>query len=176
MRLIPAVGATLLVVLAARPAAAQSAFPLSIQGSGAVLFPGDSDPQFESETRLGWEAQARYTFSRLSVGVGYQRSTVYRLSQFDFTAALSLGFVEPRYVVASTGGVGFYLAARLGLGKIVCSETCASKTYATYGGGGGALLRVSRRVAIDLGAQYFQINDAFDSGYLMARTGLSVGL
>lgn len=165
-----------LLGLAPRRAEAQSAFPFSVQGSGAVLFPGESDPQFESRTRLGWEAQLRYTFSRFSLGAGYQRSTVYRLRGFDFTAALSLGFIEPRFVVVSGGGVGLYAAGRLGLGKLVCSEQCASKTYATYGGGGGALLRVSRRVAIDLGLQYFQVSDTFDSGYVMVRTGLGIGL
>ncbi len=155
---------------------AQSAFPLSIQGSGAVLFPGSNDPQFESTTRLGWEAQARYTFSRFSLGAGYQRSTVYRLRNFDFTAVLSLGFLEPRYVVVSGGGLGGYLAGRLGVGKLACDDQCVDKTYATYGGGGGVLIRVTRRLAIDLGLQYFQVSDTFDTGYLMARTGFSLGL
>jgi len=165
-----------LCLLLVIPAAGQSAFPLSVQGSGAVLFPGSGDPQFESHTRLGWEVQARYTFSRFSLGAGYQRSTVYRLRQFAFTAALSLGFLEPRYVVASGGGFGGYLAGRLGLGKLTCNEECIDKTYATYGGGGGVLVRVSRRLALDLGVQYFQVSDTFDSGYLMARTGFSLGL
>jgi hypothetical protein len=160
----------------ALPAAGQSAFPFSVQASGAVLFPGSSDPQFESQTRLGWEAQARYTFSRFSLGAGFQRSTVYRLRDFDFTAALSLGFLEPRYVVVSGGGVGGYLAGRIGLGKLSCNGECIEKTYATYGGGGGVLVRVNRRLALDLGMQYFKVSDTFDSGYLMARTGFSLGL
>ena len=163
-------------LLTARSAAGQSAFPISLQGSGAVLFPESSDPAFESQTRLGWEVQARYTFSRFSLGVGFQRSTVYRLRQFDFTAALSLGFLEPRYVLLSGGGLGGYVAGRVGLGKLSCNGQCIEKTYATYGGGGGVLVRVNRRLALDLGVQYFKLSDTFDSGYLMARTGFSLGL
>src|SRR5688572_31862038 len=55
-------------------AASQSLQRLSLQGSGAALFPTTEDPNFESETRLGYEVQARYTFSRFSIGAGYQRS------------------------------------------------------------------------------------------------------
>lgn len=157
----------------------QSAQRLSLQGSGAVLFPTQDDPFFENQTRLGYEAQVRYTFSRLSVGAGYQRSTVYRFSTdgVDFSAALSLGFLEPRYVVVAGNKAAFYLAGRLGYGNLVCSEECAANdNYLTYGGGGGLLLLVSRRVAMDLGSQYFLANDTFDSGYLMLRLGVSLGL
>ena len=80
-------------------AASQSLQRLSLQGSGAALFPTTEDPNFESETRLGYEFQARYTLSRFSIGAGYQRSTVF--SSPDLSLALSLGFVEPRYVVAA---------------------------------------------------------------------------
>ena len=53
-------------------AAPQSLQRLSLQGSGAALFPTTEDPNFESETRLGYEVQARYTFSRFSIGAGWR--------------------------------------------------------------------------------------------------------
>ena len=157
------------------PAASQSTQRLSLQGSGAALFPTTEDPNFESETRLGFEAQVRYTFSRFSIGAGYQRSTVF--SSPDLSLALSLGFVEPRYVVAAGRTLAFYLAGRLGAGKLVCSEACqAQDTNLSYGGGGGVLIKLSRRVSGDVGAQYFQVSGDLSSGYAMLRTGLSIGL
>ena len=156
-------------------AASQSLQRLSLQGSGAALFPTTEDPNFESETRLGYEIQARYTFSRFSIGAGYQRSTVF--SSPDLNLALSLGFVEPRYVVAAGSTLGFYLAGRLGAGKLVCSEACqAQDTNMSYGGGGGVLIKLSRRASGDLGAQYFQVSGDLSSGYAMLRAGLSIGL
>lgn len=157
----------------------QSAQRFSVQGSGAVLFPSRDDPTFENQSRLGYEAQLRYTASRLSIGAGYQRSTVYRFSSggSDFTAALSLGFLEPRYVATANDRLALYLAGRIGFGTLRCSETCnASDSYLTYGGGGGVLVRLSSRAALDLGTQYFVVSDTFDSGYAMLRLGLSLGL
>ena len=160
------------------PAAAQSTQRLSLQGSGAVLFPSqdiEEIPGIESETRLGFEVQVRYTFSRFSIGAGYQRSRVF--SSPDLTLALSLGFVEPRYVVAAGSTLAFYLAGRLGAGKLVCSEAClARETNLSYGGGGGVLIKLSRRVSGDVGVQYFQVSGDLPSGYAMLRTGLSIGL
>ena len=156
-------------------AAPQSLQRLSLQGSGAALFPTTEDPNFESETRLGYEVQARYTFSRFSIGAGYQRSTVF--SSPDLNLALSLGFVEPRYVLAAGSTLAFYLAGRLGAGRLVCSEACqAQDTNLSYGGGGGVLIKLSRRASGDLGAQYFQVSGDLSSGYAMLRAGLSVGL
>lgn len=158
---------------------AQSLQRLSVQGSGAVLFPSRDDPFFESDTRIGYEGQLRYTFNRLSLGVGYQRSTVYKFSAdgVDFSAALSLGFIEPRYVVSAGNAAALYVAGRLGYGTLVCSEECnANDAYLTYGGGGGVLVRISSRMALDLGGQYFIANDTFDSGYAMLRVGLGIGL
>jgi hypothetical protein len=157
------------------PASAQSLQRLSLQGSGAALFPTTEDPNFESESRLGYEIQARYTFSRFSIGAGYQRSTVF--SSPDLNLALSLGFVEPRYVIAAGSTLAFYLAGRLGAGKLVCSEACqAQETNLSYGGGGGLLIKLSRRASGDLGAQYFQVSGDLSSGYAMLRAGLSIGL
>lgn len=166
---------TLCLLALGGTAQAQSVQRFSIQGSGAALFPSQDDPNFESETRLGFEVQARYTFSRFSLGVGYQRSTVF--SSPDLSLALSLGFIEPRYVVAAGSTVAVYLAGRLGAGKLECSEECAAQdTNLSYGGGGGLLFKLSQRVSADLGAQYFQVRGDLSSGYAMIRAGLGIGL
>jgi len=162
-----------------RPAAGQSLQRLSLQGSGAVLFPTASDPDFDSKTRLGFEGQLRYTFGRFSLGAGYQRSTVLAFVGNPLTLALSLVFVEPRYVAAAGHGIGFYLAGRLGVGKLICSESgeCAPQENSfSYGGGTGLLFRLNRRFSLDLGGQYFGVSRGVSSGYAMARAGLGVGL
>ncbi len=159
--------------------AAQSLQKFSIQASGATLFATSDDPSYQSKTRLGFEGQFRYTFGRFSVGAGYQRSTVFSFTGNPLTVALSLGFVEPRYVFAATPGVAAYLAGRLGAGKLVCSQSdeCApGKLNLSYGGGGGLLFRLNRRLSADLGAQYFAVNGDFSSSYALVRVGLSVGL
>lgn len=158
-------------------AESQSVQRFSLQGSGAALFASKNDPNFESKTGLGFEVQARYTFSRFSIGAGYQRSTVFSSPTLDLTLALSLGFIEPRYVVAAGSVVAVYVAGRLGAGKLVCSEQCqAQKTNLSYGGGGGLLFKLSRRLSGDLGAQYFQVSGDVSSGYGMIRAGLGIGL
>jgi hypothetical protein len=168
-------GVVLLASLAASRATAQSLQRFSLQGSGAVLFATRNDPDFESKTRLGFEAQARYTFSRFSIGAGYQRSEVFTAPELKLT--ISLGFVEPRLVVAANNTLALYLAGRAGLGKLVCSEACnATKTNKVYGGGTGVLIKLGRRVSGDLGGQYFQMSGDLSSGYAMARAGLSIGL
>ena len=144
-----------------RPAAGQSLQRLSLQGSGAVLFPTTSDPNFDSKTRLGFEGQLRYTFGRFSVGAGYQRSTVFAFVGNPLTLALSLLFIEPRYVAAAGHGIAFYLAGRLGVGKLICSESgqCApQKNNVSYGGGTGLLFLLNRRLSLDLGGQYFRVS------------------
>jgi hypothetical protein len=164
---------------------AQSLQRFGIQGSGAIVVPGADDPNFDHSTRLGWEAQFRYTISRLSVGAGYQRSTVFKVQGGGFSAAFSVVFVEPRYVATAGSKAAFYLAGRGGVGKLVCSPEpdCAPQEWgAVGGGGGGVLILVSRRTAIDLGAQFFTASYDTEgqtsrrAGYLLARLGLSVGL
>jgi opacity protein-like surface antigen len=158
-------------------AESQSLQRLSLQGSGAALFATKTDANFDSKTGLGYEVQARYTFSRFSIGAGYQRSTVFSSPTLDLNLVLSLGFIEPRYVVTAGSMVAVYLAGRLGAGKLVCSEECqARKTNLSYGGGGGLLFKVSRRVSLDLGGQYFQVSGDLSSGYGMIRAGLGIGL
>lgn len=160
-------------------AQSQSVQRFSLQGSGAALFATKNDPNFESETRLGYEVQARYTFSRFSIGAGYQRSTVFNIAAPPLRLSLSLGFIEPRYVVTAGSAVAVYVAGRLGAGKLVCSDSAQCDTGGTnlsYGGGGGLLFKLSRRLSADLGAQYFQVSGDFSSGYAMIRAGLGIGL
>lgn len=174
----------LLAVLASR-AGAQSLQRLSVQGSGALVFPTSGEADFQNDTRLGWEGQLRYTFSRFSLGAGYQRSTVYKLQDAAFSGAVSLGFLEPRYVVAATSSVALYLAGRAGLGSLVCDPEpdCAEQDLEpTFGGGGGLLFQLGQRFAIDLGSQLFSTQFTRGTGaksragYLLARLGLSLGL
>jgi len=181
MRSSTAVGAGLVASLtvSVSSAMAQSLQRFSLQGSGAVLFATTKDQNYESKRRLGFEAQARYTFGRFSLGAGYQRSTVFAFVNNPLTIALSFGFVEPRFVLTAKGGVGFYLAGRLGAGKLVCSQSGVcnlDKTAVGYGGGGGLLFRFSRRLTGDLGTQYFQIRGDLPSRFAMVRAGLGLGL
>jgi predicted porin len=150
---------------------AQSQQRLSIQGSGALVFPTAKETAFNNTTRLGWEGQLRYTFSRFSLGAGYQRSTVYKVEGSDFLGAVSSIFVEPRY--------------RVGMSQLVCSpeEDCAEQSWeAAYGGGAGLLYLLGSRVSLDLGSQYFATRystatgGTINTGYVLARLGLSVGL
>jgi len=161
-------------------ALAQSLQRLSLQGSGAVLIATRNDPDFDSKTRLGWEAQARYTFGRLSLGGGYQRSTVFAFTEGNPppTIALSFGFLEPRLVVAARRGIALYLAGRIGIGTLVSasSDFNIEGTNMGYGGGAGLLFRVNSRFSVDLGAQYFEVRGLLPSGYAMARAGLGLGL
>lgn len=166
-------------------ARAQSQQRWSVQGSGALVFPTASESDFENSTRLGWEAQVRYTFSRFSLGGGYQRSTVYQFSTGDFSAAVSVGFLEPRYVVLVGSRAAAYLAGRIGVSQLVCNpvEDCTDQgAHFAVGGGGGVLVRMGTRVALDIGSQYFSTQydiaagQTQTAGYVLARLGLSVGL
>lgn len=178
---------TVAVLLAGLPAlaGAQSQQRWSIQGSGALVFPTAEETDFENSTRLGWEAQVRYTFSRFSLGGGYQRSTVYQFAESDFSAAVSVLFAEPRYVVTAGSRAALYLAGRVGVSQLVCNPTqdCADQgAHFAAGGGGGVLVRLGTRVSLDLGSQYFttqyDITDGQSrtAGYVLARLGLSIGL
>ena len=167
------------------PSAAQSLQRWGLQGSGALVFPTAEETDFQNETRLGWEAQVRYTFSRFSLGAGYQRSTVYAFETGDFSAAVSVGFLEPRYVLLAGSFAALYLAGRIGVGQLVCdpAQDCPEQDFdLAAGGGGGVLVRLSSRVALDLGSQYFTTSynladgSTRRSGYVLARLGLSVGL
>ena len=178
--------AVVLVALVPSRTVAQSLQRLSIQGSGAAVFPTSTSSDFQNDTRLGWEGQLRYTFSRFSLGAGYQRSTVYKLQDLEFSASVPVIFLEPRYVAAASSSVAFYLAGRVGVGSLECSPStdCVEQDMElAYGGGGGLLFALSERIAVDLGSQYFttrftpSVSSAKTwSGYVLARLGLSIGL
>ena len=150
------------------------------------MFPTASESDFENSTRLGWEAQVRYTFSRFSLGGGYQRATVYQFTadNVDFSAALSVFFAEPRYVVMAGSRAAVYVAGRLGMSQLVCNvPDCPEEGWHfAAGGGGGVLVRLGSRVSLDLGSQYFGTsydlanNETRSTGYILARLGLSIGL
>jgi hypothetical protein len=166
-------------------ASAQSQQKWSVQGSGALVFPTAEESDFENSTRLGWEAQVRYTFSRFSLGAGYQRSTVYQFAEGDFSAAVSVFFLEPRYVILAGSRAAGYLAGRVGMSQLVCnpSEDCTGQgQHFAGGGGGGVLIRLGTRVSLDIGTQYFttqydiSAGQTRTAGYVLARLGLSVGI
>ncbi len=166
----------------------QSLQRVSVQGSGALVFPtaSQSVTGFDNGTRLGWSAQVRYTFSRFSLGAGYQRSTVFKLQGADFSGAVEVAFLEPRYVLAAGRTVALYGAGRAGLGSLVCSPStdCVEQDLEVMlGGGSGVLILLGQRLALDIGAQYFsaQITQQAPtgkarSGFVLARLGLSLGL
>lgn len=167
-----AIAGVLLAVLRVT-AAAQSAQPLSLQVATALWFATDENPTFDPRTRVGLEAQIRYTISRFSLGVGVAA----QFPQSELRLARAAAFVEPRVVVAAGNGVALYAAGRLGAGKLICTVACtATKSNVTYGGGGGILFRVNRRLTADLGAQYLRVINWPSSGNAMLRAGWSLGL
>ncbi|MEO8031284.1 MAG: hypothetical protein ABI765_10565 [Gemmatimonadota bacterium] len=165
-----------------RVAAAQSRQHWSLQASGEWVSPRKDYGGVPTRgSTLGWELQGRYTFGRISIGAGYQRSTVFKLAAADLTGTLSMGFLEPRLVVVVVAQrVAPYLAGRIGYGALLLRGTPDSRQESfTYGGGAGVLIAVVPRVALDLGGQYFVANfgsGGGSAGYLMARLGLAIGL
>lgn len=174
------------LLLSSAPLAAQSRELVSLQVSGEVVFPTESYGVLEANATLGWEAQARLTFGRFSVGAGYQRSQVFKsdASVGDITATLSVGFLEPRYVLGVFGNVAApYLAARIGYGGLLIRSPSdlirSTENSFIYGGGAGVILQVAQRVGIDVGAQYFVADftgGQGSAGYFLTRLGVSVGL
>ena len=180
--------AAALVALAvgSAPVAAQSRQLVSAQVSGELVFPTEDYGGLDKGTTLGWEAQVRFTFGRFSVGAGYQRSEVFKsdADAGDITATLSVGFIEPRYVLGVFGNVAApYAAARIGYGGLLVRSqddlVRSTDNSFIYGGGLGVIFQVASRVGIDLGAQYF-VADFTDgqgsAGYFLTRLGVSVGL
>ena len=98
-------------------ARAQSQQRWSVQGSGALVFPTADESDFENSTRLGWEAQVRYTFSRFSLGGGYQTldGVPVRATRAISPPAVSVFFLEPRYVLLAGSRAAVYLAGRIGM-------------------------------------------------------------
>lgn len=179
MRMTPRVVIAMAVlVLIARPAAGQSRQYFSIQGSGAWILPAQEPAGFQSDVRLGYDVQFRYTPSRFSVGIGYQRSTILTSSDPDVSAALEVLFIEPRYVYWASGAAAMYVAGRGGAGRYVCDpDRCADATNAVAGGGLGVLFKLGGPFALDLGGQYFAVfEENVRSDYFTVRLGLGVGL
>ena len=180
------VGVLIALMLGGVPLAAQSRQLVSVQVSGELVFPTEDYGVLDKGTTLGWEAQARFTFGRFSVGAGYQRSEVFQSDAAigDITATLSVGFVEPRYVLGVFGNVAApYVAARLGYGGLLVRSTDdlvrSTDNSFIYGGGLGVIFQVASRVGIDVGAQYFVADftgGQGSAGYFLTRLGLSVGL
>ena len=179
-------GGLMALALMSAPLAAQSRELVSLQVSGEVVFPTEDYGVLEKSATLGWEAQARFTFGRFSVGAGYQRSTVFKsdASVGDITATLSVGFVEPRYVLGVFGNVAApYVAARIGYGGLLVRSASdlirSTDNSFIYGGGLGVIFQVASRVGIDVGAQYFVADftgGQGSAGYFLTRLGVSVGL
>ena len=105
----------------------------------------------------------------------------------EFTSAVSVLFVEPRYILAAGSQAALYVAGRGGVGQFVCTpaSSCPEQAWElAFGGGGGVLVRLSERAAIDLGSQFFSFQYTLANppgaksrpGYLLARVGLSLGL
>lgn len=162
----------------ASPIAAQSAQRFSVQGVGVYVIRRSAGSNDVTENRryAGGEVQLRYSFtlSRLSVGVGYQESVV------------RTGFLEPRVLLAANERVAFYLSGRAGLAELVCAggAPCApQKPEQLLGAGGGVLLQLNRRLAVDLGALYQftyytpvgQVGLRSRTGWAQLRAGVSAG-
>lgn len=169
---------------------AQSRSRWSVQASTISLTSSQLDDPIVSG-----EGQVRMSFGRLSVGLGVARSNFKRLD--DIGSGLEVRdvtftdiFLEPRYVLAVAGPVGFYAAGRIAPSMLeVSSKPFGGSTYTaegsqnnlSFGGGGGALIRITGRIAGDIGAQYYGISvkngsksDRFN--FIQGRVGISIGL
>jgi len=178
--LVPAIAA--LIALPPPGLAAQSSQRVSLQASGEWISPTkDYGFSLPASSTLGWELQARFTAGRFSLGAGYQRSTVFKSADANLTGTLSVGFAEPRIVIAVLGQrFAPYLAGRVGYGSLLIPERpSVSENVFTYGGGAGFLIALVPRIALDLGGQYF-VSDfqsrGGSAGYWLVRMGVAVGL
>ena len=171
-----------LIVLPHTDLAAQSLQPVSMQASGEWVSPTkDYGFTLPASATVGWELQARLTAGRLSLGAGYQRSTVFKSDQAALTGTLSLGFIEPRVVVLVLGQrIAPYLAGRLGYGALLIPQRpSVNESVLTYGGGAGVLIALVPRLALDIGGQYFVTDfqsQGGNAGYWLVRMGAAVGL
>src|SRR5665213_2906887 len=144
--------------------AAQSASAVSLQASGMAISSSNigvntGGQDTNAGIRFGWEGQLRYNPpGRLSVGLGFEQSTVYVApTSQNFSVRLQSFFVEPRFVVETIGeNAAIYVAGRISDGTLSCVGTdCASETHWGIGGGAGVLTHLAGRAGLDLGAQYY---------------------
>jgi hypothetical protein len=162
MRSSPATLAILALALVSTPVGAQSAQRWSAQGSLLSVAPsGDAYEGLSSG--IGFEAQARYTPSALSLGAGYQHSS-HDLDLDDGSSesvSLSGVFLEPRYVIdVGSGSYAPYLAGRVAFlsQKLEFDGLEASASGTQLNLGGGVLVRLSPRINLDLGLTYGAID------------------
>jgi hypothetical protein len=203
-RILTVVLAACAVSLCARPAQAQTAQRISIQGSG--LFTGLFGDAFDQiKDGVGGEVQLRFTPGAWSIGGGVQY-TMHNMSDSvtaAFLKAKLLGFfIEPRYVIdAGSERFAPYLSARFAYSTMTLELSQQAKDFGielgkpsgpTINGGGGVLIRLNGRANIDVGATYgytkFKTVSAtipgegtFDAKFgsgknLVVRLGLAVGI
>lgn len=171
MRFCRLLAVSVTATFALTPAAAQSAQQFSGQVSLISVAPS-GDAYEGMSSGMGFEAQIRYTPSALSIGIGYQSSShdVDMGEELGTEAATISGiFIEPRYVIdIGSSSWAPYIAARLARLTQAAEieelgvEVSASGTQLNLGG--GALVRLSPRVNLDLGLTYGKID--FDDGVI----------
>jgi hypothetical protein len=185
------------VCLFAGNVGAQVQSPFSVQASG--LFEqvyGDASQWRLNESLpagYGVEGQVRYTPSAFSIGGGVQWTTHSWTDQGDDSNLSLLGvFLEPRYVLPAADRIGPYLSARLALTRLklkIADEEVGTATGQTINGGGGILIAISPKMALDIGATfgYTNFGDLEHNGTptglktgsgtnLIGRIGLAIGL
>jgi hypothetical protein len=176
---------------------AQSAQRFSAQGS--LIHVSPSGEAYEGlGAGVGFELQARYTPSALSLGAGYQSSSHdLDLGEFGTESATIAGFfLEPRYVIdIGRDNMAPYIAGRLAFltqkAEFEGIDVSASGTQINIGG--GLLIRLTPRVNVDLGLTYGAIDfDDVEAEFggetvtfegtggsgknLVLRAGIAVGL
>ncbi len=178
-------------------AAAQVRSPISVQASALYENVYGDAAQWRVNESLpagyGVEGQIRYTPSALSFGGGLQWTT-HSWTELDKDSNLDLlgVFLEPRYVLPATDRIGPYLSARLALTKLklkIAEEEVGTAPGQTINGGGGILISVTPKMALDVGATfgYTNFGDLEKNGSptglktgkgtnLIARIGLAIGL
>ena len=204
MRRSPAMSVLLLTLLAlgATSARAQTARRFSVQAS--ALYVGVFGSAFDGVGNgAGFEVQGRYNPSAFSIGVGFQASAhtmTFEGSSEDLSFAG--GFVEPCYVIdLGSPKAALYVAARIAYLQQTADMTLSGSTvHLSAGGtqlniGGGALVRLSPAVNLDLGAtlgrihfgqveadvpglgtQTFDTGSSGDGQNLVIRVGVAIGL
>lgn len=177
-------------LLMAAPMAAQTAQPISIQGSvlGASLGGNafqDAANGFTIDPGFGGEIQLRWNPSAFSIGAGFQYTThVANLADFpdvDVDLDFSGVFIEPRYVIfVGSERAAPYVSGRLM--RLVSTLTVSGFGFSEsqdidawgYNLGGGLLLRVNPRVNLDLGLTAGGITLSFDEPEPVTESGTSV--
>ncbi len=173
----------LCLILFASPLAAQSRFPLSLQGSGAVVVPLtstniDGSTGGSLPASIGFDLQGRYTGPGvLSVGVGFQWSNI-----GDYEGSiLTVFYVEPRLQIRVRGpNLAPYLTARVGAGttryfSLSDPGTELTESSASVGAGAGLLISLNRRLGLDLGVLISSSRQPVGA-YTLLRAGLNIGV